>query len=128
MFYSAYFPQTQAVQTAQGFDFYGELCNTRNTVDTLLLLKNVAEAEAYMERRRLEFAEHGYYIRKLNQAYFAFYGCYANQPGFENPIGVDLRNLRDRSPSLAAFVQLASSFNSRDDLTEAVGAPQANVV
>lgn len=120
MFYANYFPETQVIQTAQGFDFYGELCNTRNTVDTLLSLGNVSEAEAYMEKRRQEFAEHGYYIRKLNQAYFAFYGCYSNQPGFENPIGKDMNTLRQRSTSLAAFVQIASSFTSRADLSEAV--------
>lgn len=108
------------VQLAQpSFDFYGELCNTRSRVDELLALGKVAEAEAYMEVRRQEFAEHGYYLRKLNQAYFAFYGCYANQPGFENPIGADMQLLRDKSTSLAEFVQVASSFTSRDDLTVA---------
>jgi hypothetical protein len=120
IFYADYFPETRVITTAQGFDFYGELCNTRNTVDTLLSLGNVSEAEEYMEKRRQEFAEHGYYIRKLNQAYFAFYGCYSNQPGFENPIGKDMNDLRQRSSSLAAFVQLASSFTSRADLAEAV--------
>jgi hypothetical protein len=119
-FYDGYLG-VQAVYAAQpAFDFYGELCNTRNTVDTLLELGNVEETEAYMERRRLEFADHGYYIRKLNQAYFAFYGCYANQPGFENPIGVDMRSLREKSATLASFVQQASSFTSRDDLSRAV--------
>jgi len=106
-----------AIHLAQpAFDFYGELCNTRSTVDALLVSGNVVEAEVYMEARRQEFAEHGYYIRKLNQAYFAFYGCYANQPGFENPIGADMQALRDKSTSLADFVQVASSFTSRDDL------------
>ncbi len=121
LFYAAYFPQVKVIQTAlQTYDFYGELCNTRGQVDVLLSQGKVAEAEAYMEQRRLEFADHGYYIRKLNQAYFAFYGCYANQPGFENPIGKDLQTLRSKSASLASFVQLASSFTSRADLTTAV--------
>ena len=121
LFYSnslGHAPVTYAAQPT--FDFYGELCNTRNAVDTLLAAGKVREAESYMESRRLEFADHGYYIRKLNQAYFAFYGCYANQPGFENPIGVDMRALRENSATLASFVQLASSFTSRADLSRAV--------
>jgi len=111
-------PATQLAQPV--YDFYGELCITRSAVDALLELGKVTEAEAYMETRRQEFAEYGYYVRKLNQAYFAFYGCYANQPGFENPIGVDMQMLRVKSQSLADFVQMASSFTDRDDLTRAV--------
>ena len=111
----------QATQLAQPvFNFYEELCNTRSVVDALLESGKVTEAEDYMDSRRQEFAEHGYYLRKLNQAYFAFYGCYANQPGFENPIGVDMQTLKDRSISLSDFVQVASSFTSRDDLARAV--------
>ena len=111
-------PATQLAQP--DFDFYGELCITRGTVDVLLEMGRVVEAEAYMEVRRQELAEHGYYVRKLNQAFFAFYGCYANQPGFESPIGADLQALRDKSSSLADFVQTASSFTGRDDLARAV--------
>ena len=122
--YARFYQQTVLMSAVQAervsFDFYGELCNTRSTVDALLAIGNVEEAETYMKARRREFAEHGYFIRKLNQAYFAFYGCYANQPGFENPIGVDMQILRSMSTSLADFVQIASSFTSRDDLARAV--------
>lgn len=122
--YARFYQKVELISATQAewvsFDFYGELCGTRSEVDALLEIGNVAEAEAYMEARRQEFAEHGYYIRKLNQAYFAFYGCYANQPGFENPIGADMQILRSISASLADFVQVASSFTSRDDLKQAV--------
>ena len=122
--YAQFYSQSNEVSAAllsqPVFDFYGELCQTRSMVDILLEQGMVDEAETYMEARRQEFAEHGYYIRKLNQAYFAFYGCYANQPGFENPIGVDLQTLRDNSSSLAGFVQIVSSFSGREDLARAV--------
>jgi len=119
-FYAQFLNQP-IVQLAQpAFDFYGEMGNTRSAVDALLEQGYVEKAEAYMESRRQEFAEHGYYIRKLNQAYFAFYGSYANQPGFENPIGADMQALREKSNSLADFVQMASSFTSRNDLARAV--------
>jgi hypothetical protein len=66
----------------------------------------VEAAEAYMRARRDELADHGYQIRKLNQAYFALYGSYGG--GFAaspaNPIPDLLRRLRDQSGSLAEFV------------------------
>ena len=113
--------QTSIVRTAQpAYDFNAEMRRTRATVDVLLADGKVAEAEAYMESRRQEFAQHGYYIRKLNQAYFAFYGSYANLPGFGNPIGDDLQALRKKSATLAEFVQTASALTSRDALSQAV--------
>ena len=63
------------------FDFQAELANTRTRADELLAEGKVEEAEAYMEARRLEFREEGYQIRKINQAFFAFYGAYAAEPG-----------------------------------------------
>jgi hypothetical protein len=47
---------------------------TRIEVDRLLAGGKIQEAEQYMEARRQIFVAHGYQIRKLNQAYFAFYG------------------------------------------------------
>ena len=40
-----------------------------------------------MEERRLLMVEHGYPIRVLNQAYFAFHGAYAESPASSSPIG-----------------------------------------
>ena len=53
-----------------------------------------------MEARRRIFWENGYKIRKLNQAYFAFYGAYADKPfsaAGADPVGNDVRLLRARS-------------------------------
>ena len=55
------------------FDFSAEMADTRATVDRLLGEGQIEAAEAYMEARRRVFVSHGYNIRKLNQAYFAFY-------------------------------------------------------
>ena len=63
------------------FDFSAEMADTRATVDRLLGEGQIEAAEAYMEARRRVFVSHGYNIRKLNQAYFAFYGGYAAEPG-----------------------------------------------
>ena len=79
------------------FDFRAEMHETRVTVDALLSEGKIEEAEAYMEARRLFLWEHGYQIRKLNQAYFAFHGAYADVAGGsagEDPVGAAVRQLR----------------------------------
>jgi hypothetical protein len=88
------------------FDFRVEMRETRIRVDELLAHEQIEEAEAYMEERRQEFVAEGYYIRKLNQAYFAFHGAYADEPGAagEDPVGPAVQELRARSPDLRTFV------------------------
>ena len=88
------------------FDFRAEMRETRIRVDELLAQGKIEEAETYMEERRQEFVAQGYYIRKLNQAYFAFHGAYADEPGAagDDPIGPAVQELRARSPDLYTFV------------------------
>lgn len=107
------------------FDFRAEMHTTRVTVDELLAEGKIAEAEAYMEQRRVMFWEQGYRIRKLNQAYFAFYGAYADQPGGaagSDPVGTAVRALRASSASLADFLNRISWMSSFQQLQEAVDA------
>lgn len=111
------------------FDFRSEMHETRLTTDALLAEGKVEEAEAYMETRRQLFWEQGYRIRKLNQAYFAFYGAYADQPGgpagaTEDPIGDAVRKLRAQSPSLASFLNRISWMWSLEQLINAVDTGQ----
>jgi hypothetical protein len=96
---------------------------TRVHVEELLAQGRVEEAEAYMEERRELFWEHGHSIRKLNQAYFAFYGSYADVPGGAagaDPVGPAVRELRRRSGSLAEFVGRMASMTSFGDLRSAL--------
>lgn len=88
------------------FDFRAEMRETRVRVDELLAQEKIAEAEAYMEERRQAFVAQGYAIRKLNQAYFAFHGAYADEPGAAgaDPIGPAVQELRAQSPDLYTFV------------------------
>ncbi len=105
------------------FDFRAEMHKTRVHVDALLAEGKVKEAEAYMEQRRRFFWEHGYHIRKLNQAYFAFYGAYAASPGGaagEDPVGAAVRQLRAESPSVAAFLKRIAWMASYEDLQKAL--------
>ncbi len=101
------------------FDFRAEMHNTRVHVDALLAANKVEEAETYMEAQRLVFWNNGYVIRKLNQAYFAFYGSYADTPigpAGEDPVGAAVRDLRARSASLAEFVMRMAPLTSFADL------------
>lgn len=125
-------PPEPAEDTAQaapppepvGFDFRAEMHETRIHVDALLADGKVQEAEDYMESRRSVFWENGYRIRKLNQAYFAFHGAYADQPmgsAGEDPVGAAVRLLRTRSGSLIEFVDTISEVKSFQELQDLLG-------
>jgi hypothetical protein len=102
------------------FDFGREMAQTRVRVDELLAQGEVQQAEEYMEQRRQFFWENGYRIRKLNQAYFAFYGAYADAPGEQgdDPIGPALLAIRNDSDTLAEFMNRVSAITSLDKLQE----------
>ena len=75
-----------------------------------------------MEARRQFSWEQGYGLRKLNQAYFAFYGSYNDQPGGgasgSDPVGPAVRRLWARSPDLKTFIDTIRGVRSFEDLQE----------
>ena len=100
------------------FNFRAELAATRVETERLLAAGDIEGAEAYMEARRRLFVANGYNIRKLNQAYFAFYGAYAAEPGAagDDPIGPTVLAIREASPSLKEFLQTMAWVGSLADL------------
>ncbi len=107
------------------FDFRDEMRKTREIVDQMLADGDIEGAEEYMEARRQVFWENGYRLRKINQAYFAFYGAYADQPGGaagEDPVGEAVRRLFDQSPSLATFLKRIAWMTSFEELKDSVTA------
>ena len=105
------------------FDFRAQMHETRINADALLAEGKIEEAEAYMEGRRQVFLKNGYLLRKINQAYFAFHGAYADSPGGaagEDPVGPAVRALREQSDSLADFVNTMSWMWSFEQLQEKV--------
>jgi hypothetical protein len=101
------------------FDFRKEMHTTRVTVDGLLADGKVKDAEKYMEERRTFFWNNGYAIRRLNQAYFAFYGAYADTPGGaagKDPVGPVVRAFREQCGSLPVFLDQISRVTSFDQL------------
>jgi hypothetical protein len=111
---------------APAFDFDAEMHATRVRIDELLAQGEVAEAETFMEARRVVFNAQGYHLRRLNQAYFAFYGAYADVPqgaAGEDPIGAAVRELWETASSPAEFLRNMSRMDSAVDLERAVGHP-----
>lgn len=107
------------------FDFRAFMHATRLRVDELLAAGQVDEAERYMETQRRVLWQMGYRIRKLNQAYFAFYGAYADVPGGasgEDPVGPAVRRLREQSPSLGAFLRTIREVRSFEELQAMISA------
>ncbi|MEW6033442.1 MAG: hypothetical protein AB1603_01140 [Chloroflexota bacterium] len=102
------------------FDFNKEMRGTRATVDFYLEHGMVAEAERYLEERRLFFIRNGYYIRRLNQAYFAFHGSYGDDPASVSPVSQQLAELRRQSGSLGEFVKLVSQVSNSEELNRLV--------
>ena len=98
------------------FDFTKEMRELRREVEEMLAGGRVLEAEALMEAKRQELEQHGYNIRRLNQAYFAFHGSYADTPGSIDPIGPQMQTLLDKSGSPGVFVKLAAGITSRSEL------------
>ncbi|MAS32596.1 MAG: hypothetical protein CL610_01230 [Anaerolineaceae bacterium] len=122
---AAYTWVSQTGQDDAPFDFGREMDQTRRRVDELLAAGEVEEAEAYMEARRRLFVENGYGIRRLNQAYFAFYGGYQAGGGIPgaggaDPIGPAVQEIFDRSASLHDFVVTMRGITTREELQAAV--------
>jgi hypothetical protein len=108
-------------ESEPGFDFNKEMREIRLAVDAYLAQGKIDEAERYMEEKRDYLAENGYYIRKLNQAYFAFHGSYADSPTSVNPIGDYMKELRLQSHSLGEFIKTISGIASYDELLQTIG-------
>ncbi len=104
----------------EAFDFRAEMRTTRVETDRLLAEGKINQAEVYMESRRQFFWDNGYAIRKLNQAYFAFYGAYNDEPGGgasgEDPVGPAVVALRAQYTNLSDFLNDISWVTSFDQL------------
>jgi hypothetical protein len=110
----------KADKNSSGFDFDAEMRQTRRNADMYLYQGDVDGAESYMEERRQMFLSHGYKIRKLNQAYFAFHGIYGRDPASVSPIHGDLKLLRAKNSSLKDFLDKTSGITSYTDLIRAL--------
>ncbi len=106
----------------ESFSFRKEMHTTRVRVDALLAEGKVEEAEAYMESRRVFLWERGYHLRKINQAYFAFYGSYNDVPGGgaagDDPVGPVVQRYRKQFADLHRFMVSIASVKSFSELQD----------
>jgi hypothetical protein len=107
------------------FNYGATMNETRVTVDFYLWLKQPDLAEAYMQAQRVVFAVHGYNFRKINQAFFAFYGGYQGANGVgaggTDPTGPALDRLRAQSDSVLSWLNKMRAITNRADLLAAAG-------
>jgi hypothetical protein len=110
---------TPATRPARA-DVNATLRDLRHEVDALLAAGKVEEAEARMETVRQELWDGGYRIRRINQAYFAWYGSYAARPDATDPLGAQLREVRRLAGSLERFVEIVRDTSSRAEVVAAL--------
>jgi len=106
-------------------DFNAEMRKLRLEVDALLSDGKVAEAEQTMEDRRKYLEAHGITIRRLNQAYFAFYGTYGNTSASSNPIGPKIERVWALTKDVGLFLKVMRDVESEKDLDAALARLEA---
>ena len=109
-------PPTQPPQPS--VDRAAVLRDLRLEVDALLADGRIDDAERRMDEVRQQLQDAGYYIRKINQAYFAWYGTYAARPDATDPLGGYLREIRQRTGSLPAFLDEIHGWTSRQQVED----------
>jgi hypothetical protein len=111
-------PAPEAEPAPPPVDRNAVLRDLRLEVDALLAEGRIEEAEARMAAVRDELEAAGHYIREINQAYFAWYGTYAARPDATDPLGGYLREIRERTGSLPAFVETIRGWTSREEVEQ----------
>ena len=88
------------------------LRETRIKVDKLLSENNIDGAEEIMRGQHWNLRLGGYGIRKINQAYFAFRGNYADSPASVSPIGSELKEYRETFPTVGEFIKSVATVKN----------------
>jgi hypothetical protein len=121
-YYASYFPTTinppSTTSSATAFDFNAAMRQIRQNVDADLAAGRIDQAEQYMDEQRDYLQTQGCYIRKLNQAYFAFYGTYADTPAYTDPIGKAIQDIRNQRISLKDFLNKMDHITSVSQLNK----------
>ena len=98
--------------------FTREMRETRKRTEELLAQGKITEAEQYLKERWWFLRLRGFGLRKLNQAYFAFYGAYAASAASVSPIGAQLQELRARFPGVGAFLKAVATISNYEEYLE----------
>ena len=106
------------------FDFFRFMRDTRIRTDELLAAGEIEAAESWMESRRIELQENGFFIRKLNQAFFAFNGSYGDSASSVSPTARQMWELRQQEENAAGLIKAlrgVSSYSEFEALLEERG-------
>jgi hypothetical protein len=98
--------------------FTREMRETRQRTEELLDEGKIVEAERYLKERWWFLRLRGIGLRKLNQAYFAFYGSYAASAASVSPIGAQLAELRQRFSGVGGFLKAVATISNYDEYLE----------
>lgn len=101
---------------------------TRRRTEELLAEGRVLEAEEYMKERWWRLRLGGYGIRKLNQAYFAFYGIYGESASSVSPIGDQMAEFGSYFRSVGEFVRALSGVSSYGEFLELLAMERATAL
>ncbi len=101
-------------------DFTAEMRKLRQQVDALLAAGKVNDAEQAMEEERQYLDAHGITIRKINQAYFAFYGTYGDTAQSSSPIGPKVEKVWSLTKDVGLFLKIMRDVTDEHDLDVAI--------
>ncbi len=107
--------QHKQVMINDSFNFNMVMRETREKVDEYLQNGDIQMAEDYMDSQRDLFVSNGYPIRKINQAYFSFYGTYANRPESISLTYKYLLEIRNKMSSLYEFLAILKYISSYEE-------------
>ncbi|MCL0104376.1 hypothetical protein M1O57_02070 [Dehalococcoidia bacterium] len=96
--------------------FHSELRQIMEVVEEYLSRGKIDEAEEFMEASRIDLVEKGFYVRKLNQAFFARRAPYISTPVMINPLAERVKEIREESRDLGEFLGRMSRINEPGEL------------
>ena len=91
--------------------FNAQIRFTRSITDNLLAKNKIDMAEKFMLSQTSKLNYHGYQIRKINQAYFAFYNSYGTTPQSTNNILPKLKCIRTKNLKLHEFINKVKNID-----------------
>jgi len=97
------------------FDYSSFMRNLRAEVDNLLSEGKILVAEKLMNKATYTLRNNGYNIRKINQAWFAFNGTYADSPSSTSNIDKELLEFFNNHSSIKEAVDKLKYINSIKD-------------
>ena len=91
--------------------FNAQIRFTRSITDNLLAKNKIDMAEKFMLSQTSKLNYQGYQIRKINQAYFAFYNSYGTTPQSTNNILPKLKCIRTKNLKLHEFINKVKNID-----------------